>query len=67
MCLDCVRRWQEEQISGEKMAKDHYDAAGIDEDDIVRTLTSVQIACNINPMLDHVMHQAWPTKTALMQ
>jgi hypothetical protein len=67
MCLDCQRRWREEQETGEKMANDHFDQAGVSEDDLIRAMTSLQIACNVNPMLDHVLHRAWPSRSALMQ
>lgn len=59
MCLECIRKWREGQQEGEAAAKDHFDAQGLEDDDPLRALTSLQIACNVNPLLDHTLHQAW--------
>lgn len=66
MCERCYRQMREAQTDAMVIANDHMDAQGVPDDSVLRGLAGVQLACNLNPALEFLCTEMWPSPQALL-
>lgn len=67
MCLNCIRKKRETFNEGREIAMKHLDECEVPSDSLLRGLAEVHLACNIDPLLRHLMREMYPDQATLTQ